>query len=140
MLHYKSYYDLARDIAGGVAKLPRVDLVVGIPKSGLIPAAMIASYLNVQLLDLDSFIFTYSKRSGNRKARASDASPLSVLIVDDSVNTGNEFSRVRRRLEVVSDDINFIFCAIYGLSMDAHVGVADIVMASLPQPRFFQWN
>jgi uncharacterized HAD superfamily protein/glycosyltransferase involved in cell wall biosynthesis len=140
MLHYKSYYDLSRDIAGGVSKLPRVDLVVGIPKSGLIPAAMIASYLNVQLLDLDSFIFTYSKRSGTRKARATEAPPLKVLIVDDSVNTGTEFARVRRRLEMVTEEIKFTFCAVYGLSTDAHVGVADIVLASLPQPRFFQWN
>lgn len=140
LINYKSYYDLSRDITANIAKIPQVDVVAGVPKSGMIPAAMIASFLNVQLLDLDSLIFIYSTRSGVRKQRNDATRSHRVLIVDDSINTGAEFTRVRERLKHVAGDVSFVFCAVYGLSPSGQDSVADVVLSILPQPRIFQWN
>lgn len=139
--NYKSYADLACDIALGIQTLPEVDLIVGIPKSGLIPAVMIANFLNCEMVDLDTFLFTSSKRSGKRKVnRANVGKTTRVLVVDDSVNTGRQFNEVRSRLSHFGEDYEFLFCAVYGLKKNAHQEVADYVLSNVEQPRFFQWN
>ena len=140
MLNFKSYYDLSRDIAANIQKLPQVDMVVGVPKSGLIPATMIASFLNVSMIDLDSFLFSFSKRKGVRKQRPTAQTRERVLIVDDSVNTGNETRRVRQRIADLQDDFDFTICAVYGVTPGAHDEMADVVLTHVPHPRFFQWN
>lgn len=139
MFHYKSYYDLSRDIAKGLQILPECDVVVGIPKSGIIPATIVASFLNKPFIDLDAFIFTHTKRSGMRKfSGASNVQPR-VLLVDDSINTGHEFTRVRKRIAHLENDFEFKLCAVYGKDADGHVE-ADVVLDTIPQPRVFQWN
>ena len=140
MLNYRSYGDLSRDISANVQKLPEFDLVVGIPKSGLIPGIMIASFANKRFLDLDSFQFGYSLRSGVRKYTTGPTEKLRVLVVDDTVNTGAEFTRTRRRLEHLSSEFQFIYCAVYGIAPELHNSVADVVMSYVQHPRIFQWN
>ncbi|SOC46108.1 phosphoribosyl transferase-like protein [Rhizobium subbaraonis] len=140
MLNYKSYDDLSRDIAGNLQKLPLIDIVVGIPKSGLVPAVMIASFKNVKFYDLDSFLFAYSNRSGRRKYGTASPAKMRALVVDDSVNTGAEFERVRARLSSLNDDFEFVFCAVYGRDPTERASAADIILSYVPQPRFFQWN
>ena len=47
-MNYKSYSDLSIDILEGISKVPSsIQLVVGIPRSGMIPAYMIAAQLNL---------------------------------------------------------------------------------------------
>lgn len=139
MITFKSYYDLSRDIAANISKISTSpDIVVGIPKSGMIPATIIASFLNAQLIDLDSFLFSYSVRSGVRRHNKSNSEKLSVLFVDDSVNTGAEFERVRQKVAFLGDNLRFQFCAVYGLAETSEH--ADVVLAEAPQPRVFQWN
>lgn len=140
MLNFKSYFDLSRDIAAGIQKIPQVDLVVGVPKSGLIPATIIASFLNVQVMDLDSFLFSFSRRSGVRRHKSRIEQSLHVLIVDDSVNTGTETYRTKQRLTELEGAFRFTYCAVYGLEAGAHEDVVDVVLAHVPHPRFFQWN
>jgi uncharacterized HAD superfamily protein/glycosyltransferase involved in cell wall biosynthesis len=141
MINFKSYHELSRDIAAGLGKLPKPDIVVGIPKSGLIPATMIASFFNCSLYDLDSFHFVFSRRSGFRKSVSGGPSAKpTVLLVDDSVNTGAEFTRVKARLQALADDYDFRCVAVYGLGVQSDAAHADVVLASLPQPRVFQWN
>ncbi len=142
MIHYKSYHDLSQDIASGIQRVPGVDMVVGVPRSGIIPATMIASYLNISFIDLDAFLFTYAKRSGFRTLNSADNDGKTrVLVVDDSINSGSELRRVRDLLKSYSDQFEFVFCVIYGVeeNYDKHE-LVDFVFSVLPQPRFFQWN
>lgn len=140
MFNFKSYYDLSRDVASGIQKVPNVDVVVGVPKSGVIPACMIASFLNLPYYDLDSFCFSFSPRSGTRKIRKNLLSNnINVLIVDDSVNTGTEMRAVKQRLKSLRMPYNFVFCAIYSASPKLSSEV-DLFFSFLPQPRVFQWN
>ncbi|MEO1018680.1 MAG: glycosyltransferase [Pseudomonadota bacterium] len=140
MFNYKSYADLSRDIAANLQKLPQIDIVVGVPKSGLIPAMMISSLKNVKFYDLDQFQFVFSARSGMRKYIDGTESNIRVLIVDDTVNTGAELRRTREKLAHLQSELELHFCAIYGTDPDAHDGIADTVLSYVPQPRFFQWN
>jgi hypoxanthine phosphoribosyltransferase len=139
MINFKSYYDMSRDIAAGIQHIPPTDIVVSIPKSGIVPATIIASFLNVQVIDIDSFLFAQSRRSGMRKLHSGLARQR-VLVVDDSVNTGREMRRVRDRLSVLEADFDFIYCAVYGLDEGKHDTATDIVLHYVPQPRVFQWN
>ena len=139
MINFKSYSDLSRDIAAGLQKLPKTDLVVGIPRSGVIPAMMIASLLNVPSLDFEAFMFSYAARAGQRRLRNAE-NRLRVLIVDDSVNTGKAFRAAKARLDTLNGDFAFTTCAIYGLGDGHNSDAADIALYALPKPRLFQWN
>lgn len=140
-LAYRSYADMSRVISQSVGLLPAVDYVVGIPKSGIVPATMIASVKNANFLDLDSFLFMQSRRKGRRiqAPGAEDTGPR-VLIVDDSVNTGAEFRRVQKRLTALEADCEVTFCAIFGLPDRVKNAPKHIVLDRVPQPRIFQWN
>ena len=56
-MNYISYADLSEDIRRNLYKLhdKDIDLVVGIPRSGMIPAYMIALYLNINCIDFAAF-------------------------------------------------------------------------------------
>ncbi|MCK0149318.1 glycosyltransferase [Marivita sp. S6314] len=140
-LSYRSYADMSRIISENIHHLPDVDYVVGIPKSGIVPATMIATIKNVTFLDLDSFLFTQSRRKGRRaQSDRSLAEIQKVLIVDDSVNTGAEFRRVQRRLGTLEQDFDVTFCAIFGLPDRTKNAPRHVVLDRIAQPRVFQWN
>jgi glycosyltransferase involved in cell wall biosynthesis/uncharacterized HAD superfamily protein len=141
MFNYKTYYDLSRDIASGIQKLPSVDVVVGIPRSGIIPACMIAAFLNVPYYDLDTFLFMHVSRNGSRRVNgASMTAKAKALIVDDSVNTGTEMRRVRMKLASLASQFELLYCAIYAVDRNMLPEDVDLAFASLPHPRVFQWN
>lgn len=140
MINYKSYGDLARDISANLQKIPPIDAVVGIPKSGLIPAIMIAQIRNIRVHGLDEFLFVFSARSGKRNFTKPGEEKAQILVVDDSVNTGAELTRTREKLAHLSTEFDFHFCAVYGTDPANPVEPADIVLTHVHQPRVFQWN
>ena len=49
--------ELNRDIVDNLHLIPKdIDIIVGVPRSGMLIAAMIALYLNKPLCDLNSFV------------------------------------------------------------------------------------
>lgn len=55
-IEYRSIVDMNNIIVKNLQKLPHdIDLVVGIPRSGMLPANLIALYLNKPFTDIDSF-------------------------------------------------------------------------------------
>lgn len=139
-LSYKTYNDLLCDIKSNIDKLPNnIDLVVGIPRSGIIPAYMIGLALSRPVCSINEFI------SGNYKTIATHRVKLSnniknVLIVDDSVNLGNAVNKIKKIIEQAGLDKNFniTYAAVY-FSPGADKFV-DVAMQFCPQPRMFQWN
>ena len=56
-MHYRSVADLNEDIKANLHKIPEdVTLIVGVPRSGMLAANLIALYLNIPLTDIDNFI------------------------------------------------------------------------------------
>lgn len=142
-MHYKSYGDLSDDITASLFRVhgKGYDLVVGIPRSGMIPASMIALGLHIDVVGLPDFITnqTLKTRLGRKSvglpSTAWDAKK--VLIVDDSVRTGRT---MQEALSAIPSDCP---CAIDTLAIYTdstacqHV---DISFYTLASPRVFQWN
>ena len=46
-MNYRSFADMNNDLVRNLARFPHdVDLIVGIPRSGMLPANLLALYLN----------------------------------------------------------------------------------------------
>ncbi|WP_216087646.1 phosphoribosyltransferase, partial [Shigella boydii] len=93
-MNYISLETLMNDIRDSINLLSKhnFDLVVGIPRSGMIPAYLISLYLNIDVTDVNSFILNTpiqrgsTRTSGKRIYNPHDAQR--ILLVDDSFSTG----------------------------------------------------
>ena len=137
---YRSYADLSNLIRRNLDKIPHdVDLIVGIPRSGMLPANMIALYLNKRMSDIDSFMEGRLIASGERDKSIVKSEIHKVLVVDDSVDSGNAINKARQKLEPLKGKYDFLFLAPivtqYGSSM------VDIWFEILDgNERIFEWN
>lgn len=133
--------DLWRTLLLNRRKLPRdIDLVVGIPRSGMFPATMLATQLNLPMTDLDGLVANRILGHGSTKsapdverARAADRT---VLVIDDTVGSGGAFRQARVALEGVPGKI--VFCAVYA-AVARHPDV-DIVLKKVDHAPLCQWN
>lgn len=141
-MNYRSYKDLVNTIWKNLHKLPEVDLVVGIPRSGIIPASIIALQLNKPFLPFDSFIKGQTPYTGERMRSALNSSCLKkdrkVLIVDDSTNSGWELKKKKEEILNNNTEGTFYFLCVYG-SPNSFT-IPDICLELLETPRIFQWN
>jgi uncharacterized HAD superfamily protein/adenine/guanine phosphoribosyltransferase-like PRPP-binding protein len=142
-MHYRSIADLNDDIIAGLPRIPAdVDLVVGIPRSGLLAGTLIALALNVPIADVEGFAAGRILSAGRtRRRKLFDADPRNarrVLVVDDSADTGQSMREARERLVAAFPGTAFCFCVVYGVAQRCE-GV-DLVLKVVPQPRLFQWN
>ncbi len=130
---YCSLADLSADIRANAHRIPRdVDAVVGIPRSGLMAASLIALALNVPLAEVDGFAEGRLIESGtSRRRQALDVCFGDVrhfLLVDDSISAGGSMARARARLDHLLHDKKMTSAAIYALPTSPPI---DIV---------FEWN
>ena len=66
-MKYITLSDLSETIRKNIWKIPRdIDCIIGIPRSGMIAASIISSYLNVPLIDVCSFTEGLQPYGGNR--------------------------------------------------------------------------
>ena len=141
-ISYKTYNDLAESVKVLIQKLPayNINLVIGIPRSGMIPAYMIGAFLNIKVASLDEFISGISTRTGVRPlSKKPDLEHGNILIVDDSVSSGSSIQTVKERLMnsgLLSS--NIIFSAVYA-TKDA-TKIVDYYGEIVHHPRLFQWN
>jgi len=140
-MEYKSFADLAQAVAYGAYKIPKdVDLIVGIPRSGCIPANMLASQLNLPYQDLGAFLANEKHTVGwtAQQTMPPREKPHNVLFVDDSILSGKSMRDARAQIQKARLDIKPIYLAIYG-DTQYHPD-ADIILEVVPTPRIFQWN
>ena len=107
---YVTYEDLCRDIRENLNKIPRdVCGVVGVPRSGMLPATIIAEYLNVPMFDLHSLV---EIGHGGRPLKRTSGNKL--LVVDDTCFHGNSLTVTKRTLrEHGYDGFDFEFLVVY---------------------------
>lgn len=142
-MRYRSFVDLSRTVQENLHRIPRdVELVVGIPRSGLLPATMVALALNLPLADIDGLLVGRTLGAGHTRRRGlfdrSAGEFRRILVVDDSVRTGDSIREARGRLSALPNPDRFLFCAVYG-DDNVHPDL-DLVMEAVPTPRIFQWN
>jgi orotate phosphoribosyltransferase len=139
-VNYRSVADLNDDIKRWAPTLPELDLVVGVPRSGLLAGTILALHRNVPLADLDGFLESRAFATGERFEGDADAQPERVLILDDSVLTGSAMTAARERVAAASlpKDVEVLFGAVYVSpeGRDLVDTYADVVRF----PRVFEWN
>jgi len=137
-LIYRSYNDLIELISLKTLILKgNYDLIVGVPRSGMIPAYLIGMYLHLPVIDLNSFLLGFAPKGGSRINNFNNLNFTNILIVDDSIQHGNQNKIIREQISHL-ENIKFNFLAIYA-SFQCQYKV-DFYFEILNSPRIFQWN
>jgi uncharacterized HAD superfamily protein len=142
-MFFKSLDDLNRDIINNLYKIPRdIDLIVGIPRSGLLVANLIALYLNLPLVDLNGFIEGRIFESGKTRRIDDYDNKINnirkVLIVEDSILSGKSMLEAKTKLERVSTKFELIYFVAY--IIPSKKKDVDIYLDICELPRVFEWN
>lgn len=116
----------------------RFDLIVGVPRSGMLPASLIASFLDLPLVDLDGFLLGRSGATGERSLNVYKGRATRVLVVDDSIATGNEMKRVQSRIHDAGLEAICKYLVVYGTRDSPEI--CDYVCQKTECPRIFSWN
>jgi len=127
-----STLDLVVDTYQLAAKLPRgIDAVVGIPRSGMIPASILATHLHVPLYSLADGVMVHAGAGSRLPATENHQR---VLVVDDTVMNGSQLKRARGALP----GGGYLFAAVY-VNPASRVK-PDYQAAVLEQPHLLEWN
>ncbi len=138
-MYYRNISDLNQIILKRLYVLPRdFDLIVGIPRSGMLPANLLALYLNKPYTDINSFLNGHIYKAGARSQFFDIKDFKKILVVDDSVASGDAMDKCRESLKSVSADFTISYCAIYVIP--GKEKAVDYYFEVVPLPRYFQWN
>lgn len=143
MFGYVSFAQLSTAIRTQLHAIPGdVDLIVGIPRSGMVPAYQIGLFLNRLVCDIDSFIADGGISHGHTRklgiALDSLRQARHVLLVDDSIATGSSMQQARARIQESGYAGKVSSCA--AIVAPSHQSSVDVSFITLPLPRLFEWN
>lgn len=121
------------------------DLIVGVPRSGVLAGSLIALHLNVNFCDLESFCRNIPLSHGSRRPIKGEdfAYPQEaqrILVVDDSVDSGTSIENALNRIRAVENKGGSTIrsCAIYASAYGKTC--VDFYLEEVSQPRVFEWN
>ena len=143
-MNYRSIGDISTTVNRNLHRIPAdVDLIVGIPRSGLLTGSALALALNIPIITLDAFINNMEISHGGTRpiGRLSSKLPLEanhILIVDDSVRTGGTIWHAVKAVKATNFAGKHTTCAFYA-TRSIHEGI-DICLEKVPSPRAFEWN
>ncbi len=142
-MNFRSVADLNNTIVRNLGRVPKdIGLVVGIPRSGMLAANMLALHLNLPMTDLDGFLERRLMQCGDRvirnKCRGNTPYVGRVLVIDDSLDSGRSMEQARGRIAAsgVSDDV--VYTAVY-VSLPGR-GKVDLSFEEIVGHRVFEWN
>lgn len=143
MFGYSSIAQLSDDIRRQLHRVPRdIDLVVGIPRSGMIPAYMIGLFTNRLVIDLDGFLENRPLAHGQTRRvvapldRAQSAKH--ILLVDDSLASGESMRQCVARIRDSNFTGKMTTCA--AIVAPESGPQVDLFFREMPYPRLFEWN
>ena len=157
-MNYRSVAQLSDQVLHWSKQLPTdFDLIVGIPRSGLLAATLLALYQNLPLTDLDGFLEgrlltpgsrpdmrigkTRSSLYNGRTATELSANKLKVLVIDDSMRSGQTLRSTREKIEAAQLPHDVYYGVIYVSPTPAKVkDKIDFYCEELSLPRIFEWN
>jgi uncharacterized HAD superfamily protein len=136
-LQYRNYGDLDKLISQADLKSYRdFDLIVGVPRSGMVPAYMIGLMLNLTVIDIESYVEGVQPFAGKRHLHR-EREIKKVLVVDDSIKFGSQLQKVKEKLLQFSS-IDFKYLVVFATSDSK--SLVDYSLEIIDQPRVFQWN
>lgn len=142
-MKFITYAELNQDIIENLYKLPRnIDLIVGVPRSGIMVASIIALYLNKPLTDLDSFLNMKIYSTGTTKNLQNIITNVKqakkILIVDDTVSSGRALQNVKRKINDAKIDTPVYYFSPYIRTESANL--VDNFIKIIDDKRVFEWN
>lgn len=139
-MRYVTIAELSDMIRKNLWKIPHdIDLVVGIPRSGLMAANMVALYLNKRLSDIDSFINGRIFNCGDcRSSMVKYSTVKKVLIVDDSVRSGATINKAKKKLTSFVNSYEFLYYTPIATSIGTTF--VDYYSEIIDDKRVFEWN
>lgn len=139
-MNYRSVSELNADVRQLARELSgRVDLVVGVPRSGLLAANLLCLHLDVSMTDVDGLCEGRLLQTGHRYDGVASIDDCErVLVLDDSVTTGRQMTETKRRLSEHDFPFDLEYGAVY-VSSKGHRYV-DHWVEVVRNPRVFEWN
>lgn len=142
-MNYRSVSDLSTLTNRFASKVPPdVDLVVGIPRSGMLVASIVALKLNLPLTDLYSFERNDALKKGNTRTYKHEAlttpqQAKKVLLVDDSIASGRS---MHDAINKVKGFFGGEVLTMVAFAQRNNADAVDIYLETVEQPRVFEWN
>lgn len=135
-MNFVPYAELVRDALALARRFEpgKVRGVLGVPRSGMIPASIIAQELGCHLGDVDTFASTGSFHRPGRRFDWASRIEGPILVVDDSVHSG---AAMREAREILEGAEMATACVYLRPGMEAEV---DVFARRLASPRLFGWN
>lgn len=137
-IQYRSIDDMTKLILNRIDDFRNLecDLIVGIPRSGMIPAALIALFLNKPFCDIDTFLDDKMFSSGHRFKNLVIKNKK-VLVIDDSISSGAAINEVKNKLKCKTD-WTIVYAAIYARQKSTNM--IDFYGELVEGDRVFEWN
>lgn len=135
-MNLRTVADLDRAIANNLWKLDRTafDCIVGIPRSGMIPASIIATYLQMPLATLEGYLAGIVHGRSGRPVKAARR----ILLVDDTSNKGGAMARA---VAMLPRGVKATRLAVYGPYQHPDPAeIIDVWFEDCHGPRGFAWN
>ena len=135
-LRWISTRQLVADSVRLAALLPRtVGAIAAVPRSGLIPASVIATYLHLPLYEIGAENGLRQLHHGGRGLHFGWAGQGRCLaVIDDTTFFGGTVRQVRRQLAGLDTFYAVVYCRPKARE------VIDLCAEDLPAPHFLEWN
>lgn len=135
---YKDLLNKTRELLPDLAGV-RATGIIGMPRSGMLPASIIAMELALPLLAYDRTTKSiYNIGEGRRRGLLDGSKREKYILVDDSVCSGEQMLSAIKALSEVLGHKKTVTCSIFanpGAKYTPH-----IVGARYSPPHFFEWN
>jgi uncharacterized HAD superfamily protein len=135
-MNFRTVADMDRAIANNLWRLDRsqFDCVVGIPRSGMLPASILSTYLQLPLATLEGYLAGIVHGKSGRPVKAAKR----ILLVDDTSNKGGAMARA---VAMLPKGLQVTRLAVYGPYQHPRPAeIIDIWLEDCPGPRGFAWN
>ena len=138
-MNYRSINALNRLVLEWIPRLPRdLDLIVGVPRSGMLVANLLALHANLPFTDIEGLLSGRLSHHGRRSKSPRMDEKRQVLIVDDSLNTGGQLRKLRDRVAAAALAHEIRYAVAY--VRPGTESLVDFHGEVLDNPRVFEWN
>jgi orotate phosphoribosyltransferase len=149
-MNFRSIAQLSDQLLAWSRELPQdIEVVAGVPRSGLLAANLLGLYLNRPITDVDGLLAgryfssgTYwrqvARENGNASNEAFLSRPRTVLVLDDSLLSGRSMREVRARIDAANLPHRILYGAVY--VAPPQCDAVDLYCEVVNEPRVFEWN
>lgn len=136
-MNFITYNQLKRDVIDWAEDLPKdLDVIVGVERSGLIPATILALYLNIPVITLNDYLRGYfGGEMSYLDSKVKIGSLCNAIVIDDSSCSGRAMKHIK---EMLDNDFTYKTGAVY--TTKESVGELDYYYKFVDLPRMFEWN